>query len=73
MPGRTMSTNSDLSITSSPNSPRSDDLGDLVLSGRNTPTFPHSRSALGREGYIDGDDIRAYNARFQGEPSTFLE
>ncbi|KAJ3466780.1 hypothetical protein MRS44_004344 [Fusarium solani] len=65
MPGRTMSTNSDLSITSSPNSPRSDDLGDLVLSGRNTPTFPHSRSALGREGYIDGDDIRAYNARFQ--------
>ncbi|KAJ4132682.1 hypothetical protein NW754_015497 [Fusarium falciforme] len=67
MPGRTMSTNSDLSITSSPNSPRSDDLGDLVLSGRNTPTFPHSRSALGREGYIDGDDIRAYNARFQDD------
>ncbi|KAM5347158.1 hypothetical protein ACJ41O_010163 [Fusarium nematophilum] len=68
MPGRTMSTNSDLSLAaSSPNSPRSDDLGDLVISGRNTPTFPHPRSGLGRDGYLDGDDIGSRSSRIQDD------
>ncbi|KAF4974752.1 hypothetical protein FZEAL_8386 [Fusarium zealandicum] len=64
MPGRTMSTNSDLNIaTSAPNSPRSDDIGDLVLSGRNTPTFPPSRSGYARDGYFLGEDMGSRNVR----------
>ncbi|CEI61207.1 unnamed protein product [Fusarium venenatum] len=58
MSGRTMSANSDRSNNNSPNSPRSDDLGDFNLSGRNTPTIHHhSRPSRGRDGFFDGEDI----------------
>ncbi|KAF4953371.1 hypothetical protein FSARC_12422 [Fusarium sarcochroum] len=64
MSGRTMSTNSDFSNTNSPHSPRSDDLGDFDLSGRNTPTLPPSRQGRGREGFFDGEDIGSRTSYF---------
>lgn len=68
MSGRTMSTSSDRSNNNSPNSPRSDDLGDFDLSGRNTPTIPHhSRPSRGRDGFFDGEDIGSRTSYFTGK------
>ncbi|KAM0195178.1 hypothetical protein ACHAPA_011626 [Fusarium lateritium] len=64
MSGRTMSTNSDLSANNSPHSPRSDELGDLNLSGCNTPTITHSRPGGGRDGFFDGEDIGSRTSYF---------
>ncbi|KAF4451768.1 hypothetical protein F53441_5302 [Fusarium austroafricanum] len=63
MSGRTMSANSDLSNSNSPHSPRSDDIGDFSLSGRNTPAIP-SRSGRARDGFFDGDDIGSRTSYF---------
>ncbi|KAM0355622.1 hypothetical protein ACHAPU_000006 [Fusarium lateritium] len=64
MSGRTLSTNSDLSASNSPHSPRSDDLGDLHLSGCNTPTIQHPRPSRGRDGFFDGEDIGSRTSYF---------
>ncbi|KAH6887901.1 hypothetical protein B0T10DRAFT_406328 [Thelonectria olida] len=55
MPGRTVSSSSDVSLPSSTNSPFSEDFGNLSISGRNTPTLPNGRS-LGRDGGAWGAD-----------------
>jgi len=66
--GRTLSTSSDRSNNNSPNSPRSDDVGDFDLSGRNTPAFPqHSRQSRGRDGFFDGEDIGSRTSYFAGK------
>jgi hypothetical protein len=67
MSGRTISTNSDLSANNSPHSPRSDELGDLNLSGCNTPTISHSRPGGGRDGFFDGEDIGSRTSYFAGK------
>ncbi|KAH7185267.1 uncharacterized protein B0J16DRAFT_320053 [Fusarium flagelliforme] len=65
MSGRTLSTSSDRSNNNSPNSPRSDDVGDFDLSGRNTPAIPqHSRQSRGRDGFFDGEDIGSRTSYF---------
>lgn len=68
MSGRTMSSSSDFALAS-PISPRTEDFGDTVTSGRNTPTRAGGRSGLGRDGYTDGDDAGYRGSRF---PSEFL-
>jgi hypothetical protein len=68
MSGRTLSTSSDRSNNNSPNSPRSDDVGDFDLSGRNTPAIPqHSRQSRGRDGFFDGEDTGSRTSYFAGK------
>ncbi|CAM1501576.1 Fc.00g035600.m01.CDS01 [Cosmosporella sp. VM-42] len=65
MPGRTLSSSSDVSVTSN-NSTQSDDFGELLSSGRNTPTLPPGRGFSGTEGNGEAEDASSRRLHIRG-------
>ncbi|KAH8677248.1 hypothetical protein BGZ61DRAFT_76978 [Ilyonectria robusta] len=63
MPGRTVSSSSDMST----NSPLSEDFADVASSGRNTPTLP-TRRVPGRDGFWDSEDAGFPGAHIRAKP-----
>ncbi|KPM46337.1 hypothetical protein AK830_g238 [Neonectria ditissima] len=70
MPGRSVSSSSDLSAPSNGNSPLSEDFGPDVASGRNTPTPLSSRRAPARDGFFwDAEDAGGFlSAQIRAAP-----
>ncbi|KAK7413566.1 hypothetical protein QQX98_007575 [Neonectria punicea] len=70
MPGRSVSSSSDLSLPSNSNSPLSEDFGPDVVSGRNTPTpLSSRRAAPARDGFFwDAEDVGGFlSAQIRGK------
>ncbi|KAH7020190.1 hypothetical protein EDB80DRAFT_219260 [Ilyonectria destructans] len=65
MPGRTVSSSSDMST----NSPLSEDFADVASSGRNTPTLP-TRRVPGRDGFWDSEDAGFPGAHIRDDYDT---
>ncbi|KAK7432867.1 hypothetical protein QQZ08_000730 [Neonectria magnoliae] len=75
MPGRSVSSSSDLSLPSNSNSPLSEDFGPDVVSGRNTPTpLSSRRAAPARDGFFwDAEDVGGFlNAPIRGNAGFVL-
>ncbi|KAH7176714.1 hypothetical protein EDB81DRAFT_49171 [Dactylonectria macrodidyma] len=65
MPGRTVSSSSDVAASS----PLSEDFADVAISGRNTPTLP-SRRVPGRDGFWEPDDAGYLGSQFRDDYDT---